>query len=492
MNNLGTIFWIITAVVCGFFFWISWRVKNSADKSFANFAIAGANLPMFLIFFTQFATIMGAGNFIGHAGNGYVNGVSQLVFIAGEQGAKVVFGFTFAALAGRLVYNSFPEMIDDLIVRDKISRAMAAFLAACIMISWCGGQGKGLGTIFEVFTGQSGTAVIIIFSIVFILYTVLGGIYSVIWTDLFQGIVCVVFGIIFYLFAFKQVNFSWSVLTERLAAVGKSEMLSLKGVDPLHILNLFVTGLMGTMVAAHYWQRCFGAKDKKTARNGMVYSGIIAIVFTCMTAIVGFIIMTLNQDLDANSAMPWFMMNVCPPVIGIAIFFLILCAGMSSADSNLNSGAILVVNDIIAPFKPDLSDKSKIKLAKIFTVIIGVVACVCALYASNIISLFSKAYSMAGSGLVPVIVIGLLWKEKPAEGIVEGKKNSRVTAWGSRCGMVVGAVMSQIKGIPYATLVALACSAVVVIVVSLLTKNVPNRFASEGRTEDLDYDKLKA
>lgn len=68
--NMGTLFWIVTVIVCGIFLMISWRVKEQANESFSQYAIGGSSFSMLLIFFTQFATIMGAGNFIGHAGSG--------------------------------------------------------------------------------------------------------------------------------------------------------------------------------------------------------------------------------------------------------------------------------------------------------------------------------------------------------------------------------------------------------------------------------------
>ncbi|HWP50846.1 MAG TPA: sodium:solute symporter family protein [Clostridia bacterium] len=485
--NLGIIFWVITAVVAIIFFYISYRVKDDANSSFAAYSIGGGTFPMFLIFFTQFATIMGAGNFIGHAGTGYMIGVSQLVFIAGEQGSKILFALVFAGMAGRFTYNSMPEMIDDLITRDKITRALIGLLAAGIMIAWCGGQGKALGSVFETFTGMNSTLIIIIFSAIFIIYTVTGGIYSVVWTDLFQGIICIVFGVAFYIFAFKQVDFSMAVLSEKLAAVGKAEMLTVHGFTGLQLLNKFVTGVLGVLVAQQYWQRCYATKDGKSSRDGLLYSGIICIVMTMGTAMVGLVIMTMNQDLNANSAMPWFMMNVCPPAIAIGVFMLILCAAMSSADSNLNSAAVLIVNDLIRPFHPEKTDGQLIKYAKIATVVVGVFACGGAIYASSIISLFSRAYSMAGSGLVPVLVIGLIWKERNGESPEMGKKNSKITPWGARVGIVVGAVLSQINAIPNATLVALAISSVCVVVVSIVTRNVKMdpKYVSEGNQSPL-------
>ena len=484
--STGTLFWILTVVICGVFLVISWRVREASNQSFSHYAIGGASFSILMIFFTQFASIMGAGNFIGHAGSGYANGVSWLVFIAGEQGAKIVFALTFAGFAGAMRYNTLPALIDDLITRDKVTRILAGILSASIMVAWVGGQGKAFGEIFNVFTGVSPTPVIFLFSAIFIIYTCMGGIYSVVHTDLIQGIMCLIFGTVFYLFAFSQVNYSFSEIGIRLAAVGKAELWSFEGLDAAALVNRFLTGLIGVLVAQIYWQRCFACKDRKTARNGLLYSGIIATVMTMLTALVGLIIMTMNQELDANTAMPWFMLNRVPQVIAAGIFVLILAAGMSSADSCLNSAAILVVNDVIRPFRPERPDKQLIRDAKIWTVVIGVISSVCAIYASSIISLFSRAYAMAGSGLVPLLVIGLLWKERKDEPVKMKRQNSKVTPWGARCGIVVGAVFSQIPAFgSNATIIGLLASSVVIIVVSLLTKNIPlpEKLVSPGFVE---------
>ncbi len=484
--DMGTIFWILTLVICGIFLVISWRVREVSGQSFKHYAIGGATFSIFMIFFTQFASIMGAGNFIGHAGSGYVNGISWLAFIAGEQGAKIFFALTFAGFAGALSYNTLPELIDDLVSRDKITRILAGVLSTSIMIAWVGGQGKAFGEIFQVFTGANPIPVIFLFSLIFILYTCLGGIYSVVYTDLIQGIMCLIFGTIFYLFAFSKVDFSFAQLGQGLADVGKAELWSMSAVEPMSLINKFVTGLIGVLVAQIYWQRCFACKDRRTARNGLLFSGIIATIMTMLTALVGLIIMTLNQDLDANSAMPWFMMNHVPALIAAGIFVLILAAGMSSADSCLNSAAVLLVNDVVRTVDPKRDDSKLVKDARVATVIIGILASVAAIYASSIISLFSRAYSMAGAGLVPLLVIGLFWKERSGEKSQMGKRNSKVTPWGARCGIVTGAVLSQISALgPNATLIGLAASAVVVIVVSLLTRNTknPEALVSPGYTE---------
>lgn len=69
-----------------------------------------------------------------------------------------------------------------------------------------------------------------------------------------------------------------------------------------------------------------------------------------------------------------------------------------------------------------------------------------------------------------------------------GKKNSKVTPWGARVGIVVGAVLSQLNALgPNAILIALCASAVCIVVVSLITKDVANdpKFVSEGNVNPI-------
>jgi SSS family solute:Na+ symporter len=476
MMDLGLLLWIITIVMCGVFLIISLKVRHKAQSSFLSYAIGDKSFPMYLILFTQFATIMGVGNFIGHAGKGYSIGLPWLAFILGEQGSKIIFALFFAGLAGKFTYSTFPEMIDDIIARDKVTRALGGILASMIMIAWVGGQGKAFGHIFNIVTGADPIPIILLFTAVFIAYTALGGIYSVVWTDLFQGILVVVFGIAFYIYAFSPVNWSLAELGVRMTEVGKGELWSFSGTNGIQLFTQFVTGCIGILAAQIYWQRCFSAKDKKTARDGLLWSGIVAIIFVILTALVGMVILTLNQGLKPDDAMPWFMLNYVPTGIAAMIFALILAAGMSSADSNLNSASVLITNDLIKPFKSHLSDAQLVKCAKILTVLIGIFSSLAAIYASSILDLFSRAYSMAGGGLVPLLLVGLLWKERRGEAFEMGKKNSKVTPWGARVGIISGSILTQITALgANRVLIALVISSVLIILVSLFTKNTSSQ-----------------
>jgi Na+/proline symporter len=473
---LATIVITVTLVFCVIFFLVSWRVKDSATSSFAMYAIGGGALPLYLVLFSDIATIMGAGNFIGHATSGFAKGVSHIPFIIGEQGSKIIFALVFAGFAGRFTYITISDLMYDLLHRDKVTKAITGLLTGSIMLAWLGGQAMGLGYIFQQFTNINPVPVIIFFNAVFILYTYMGGVLSVVWTDFIQGIFVVVFGLIFYYFALAPVHWDIAELGTRLTAAAGPEFWDFSSVPIGTILKNFITGCFGVLAAQVYWQRCFASKDANTARTAMLISGILVIVLVTLTAFVGMTAKALNPGLDPALAMPWLMMNYVPLWAVAVVYALVLAAAMSSADSMLNAAAIIVVNDVIRPFKADTTDQLLVTWTKRATIIIGVVACLLALYAESIIGLFAKAYTMAGGGVVPVLIVGLLWKTSRTA-FRAGEKNSRLTPWGVRSAVVSGAIVSLVFSILWGILVATALA----IVVSLLTND---------RTPDAGYKAL--
>lgn len=258
-------------------------------------------------------------------------------------------------------------------------------------------------------------------------------------------------------------------------AVGASELFSFSSVDPMVMVTNFVTASVGILAAQIYWQRCFADKTGRTARRGLIISGCLSLTFCTLSALAGLTIHTLKQGLPNDQVIPWFMTNHLPAWLSTIVFALMLVAGMSAADANLNSATVLIVNDLIRPFKPSFKDEQLVKLATRLTVLVGVFACIVAMKSATIMSLFARAYGMVGSGLVPLIILGLLWKERRGEAHEMGRKNSRITPWGARIGIISGVVLSQVTALGHnRVLIAIVINFLLIIVVSLLTKNSPS------------------
>lgn len=291
--GLGFWTWTITIILSLFFIGMSFFFKKKADASFAHYAIAGGTLPFFLLLFTDIATIMGVGNFVGHSSKGYEIGIANIPFVIGEQGAKIIFALVFAGFAAKFTYKTLAEMMNDLIVRDRITRSLVAILTSSIMIAWVSGQAMGMGALFSTFTGADPILMILVFSAVFIIYTAVGGMYSVVWTDLIQGAILIAIAVWFYFQVFNRIDFSYSTLKSGLADVGSGELIQMN-LSVMEVLTLFVTGTLGVLAAQVYWQRCFASKSSKSASRAMLISGVVAIIFTILATISGLVVKIQN------------------------------------------------------------------------------------------------------------------------------------------------------------------------------------------------------
>ena len=461
--NLSLWTWVSTIFLSLFFLFMSLRFKKKADMSFAHYAIAGGTLPFFLVLFTDIATIMGVGNFVGHSSKGYEIGLANIPFVIGEQGAKIIFALLFAGLAARFTYKSIGEMMNDLLLRDRLSRAIIGVLTASIMIAWVAGQAKGMGDLFAVFTGTDPTAMIIFFTVVFLIYTSVGGMYSVVWTDLIQGALLIGIAIWFYIQVFSKIDFSFTTLKTRLTEVDSIHLIQMN-LSFWEVASLFITGCFGILAAQIYWQRCFAADHPKSASRAMLYSGIVAIIFTCFATLSGLIVKTENPDIAAESAISWLIMEEMTEIAALSFFILVFLAAISSASSLLHAAAVVIVNDLVIPWSKDTNDKKLVGLTRIFVLMIGALSVGAAIWADSIIDLFSLAYTMTGGGVVPVLIVGLLWKRNKQELFSMGKQNSSVSIWGGRIGIVSGAVASLAFGILWGVAISLALTIILSLV----------------------------
>lgn len=437
-----TTVWIVSIIYLIAMLAIGMAVSKKGSASFDDYAIAGKSLPFYLIMWTFLATVWGAADFIGSPDEGYHRGISWIAWTLGSEGGKIVFALTLAGFLARFSFKSMGEFMDNVVAKDKTSRIVIGLLTGFVAAGWTGAQSMAIGQIFSVFTGTDSTLMIIIASAVFIFYTMSGGLLSVVWTDVIQGLLIVAFAGFYWYYAFGMVDFSLATLASKVMAA-KPELWSLTGASGsipwLKLFTTFLTGIMGTFTMVCYWQRAFSAKDVPSARNAALIGGIGTVLVSVISVFIGLIVFTVNPNLDTGVA-PYLVKNFMPPWITVAMTLLVLAATMSSADSLLNIAAIITVNDILMPLKPDVSDEQKVAITKWVTLAWGVVGVICALKFKFILGLVGWLYSTAAGALAPAVIVGLLWR-KPGEYIYD---NSNITPVALRYSLILGTLTAII------------------------------------------------
>ena len=180
--------------------------------------------------------------------------------------------------------------------------------------------------------------------------------------------------------------------------------LSSQQIFSWSFLSLFFTFLLGETLVPPYVQRLLIGKNAKCTARGTLFSGLFSIPFFVVTGLIGLIALSLDSNLNPNLAMPYVIKTVLPVGVKGLVISGMVSIVMSSADSFLNSAAISFMNDLVIPFKSSvLSEKNRLKMAKVVTLFTGILAVVFAVKIKNVLDILIYAYNF----WAPIIMVPL-------------------------------------------------------------------------------------
>ena len=395
------------------------KVKNADD-----YYTAGHSFGPFILMATVCATIIGGSGLMGRAGVAYSSGFKAIL-----TAVPYLLGmFIFSGISGKISdigfkYNiaSIPELFERRF--GKTAKLILGAMIAFTMMGTVASQVTATATIINMLGGEIGLSYEVgafIACAVFIVYTATSGLFGVVYTDVFQFYMLILFVYIL-------------VPTASLVKVGGLANFTANLAPELFkpyingdILSDIVTYLVFTMAGAEMWQRAFAAKDRKSAKEGMflgtaVYGVTIILVwFMGVVAhqIVGDDVLARFGSTDA--VVPALAIKVLPAgLTGLALAG-ILSVIMSTADSYLLVSVQTCVRDIGKTINPNMSGKKEITLSRIFSVVLPLGALVIALYIKNAYSILMFAWSFyAAAAGIPAFV-ALFWKKATSAGVIAG------------------------------------------------------------------------
>lgn len=410
------------------------KIENADD-----YFIAGKNTNTFFLTMTAFASLLGAGLFIGQAGRGYSSGISAYWQLFGE---GIVAGIVMALIVGpflaRFKYYSMAHFIGDYICGGNSTiRRIAGVANFLPNMLWAGGQIMGIAYVVQLLFNIDYRLVALVCGVVFIFYTTCGGVSSVIVTDALHGMIAIVSCTLVAIFGFKLLQVDFGGLEGLKTAViaidpTKWDMAQMK---PISIVTAFLTGFLGTLANPIYWNRAFTSKDAATCRKAYAFAFTVGTIIPLVTILLGVMTFVYNQDL-ADYALIWMVMNKMPGFMTVLIAVSVLAATLSSADTHLNCAAANIVADIIDPDEK-LSAEQIVKYSRYATVFCGIISVLVSMYADMIYDLANFGYTVCGGVLIPLFAIGVFMKDRTSE-----KHKSKLTTTGAICGMVIGMILA--------------------------------------------------
>jgi SSS family solute:Na+ symporter len=360
-------------------------------------------------------------------GGGFSIGLGGLGFLMGLSGSWLLFtGLIGAWLAAVLIIPKLKtmDMEDGLLTYPDFlarvyNRKVALFAALISGIGYLGftaaqvlaGAKLAAGSLFSDFTFMDPLLFsLFIMAAIILLYTVLGGIKAVIYTDTIQWII-LLSGLLFAglpILWFKLGG--WDTISASLPA----NHFSLLNIKPVTFINWFFTIVPIWFIAMTLYQRAFACRNVKEAKKAFFMAGVFEYpLMAFMGVSLGLLGRVVFPDADPEMALPMLLRDYLP--VGVSGFVLAayFSAVMSTADSCLIASSGNFVNDLIEKFvKKELSHKAMVRISQIVTLVVGLLALVLASSFNTILDLILNAYAFMVSGLfIPTVAAYFLKKQ---------------------------------------------------------------------------------
>ena len=414
---------LYVAMCIGVGIWALRRTKSSRD-----FFMAGRNLGMLVTGVALFSSMMSGFGFVGGPGLVYLMGMSTVWMITTIAIGWAVTDFLVAkrlrVFAGVFDTISLPDAVaarygsetSRLLTSVALLLGVMGYLATQILA-----MAIVLQTILQNAIGEIGLVTCAaIGCAVLVFYSVTGGIIASVYTDIVQGTVMVVAGVLIFFTALSVFEGGGSAATT-----------AIMNDDPEAIGTWGTLGMMGCL--SWFFMFTVGsAGQPHIVTKGMMirrlqdyqFIPLISVFGYTMTALlwvgIGLVMRALvlqgaHPELaTADAAAPEFLQHYAHPILAGLVFAALFAAIMSTADAFLNIGAAAVVHDIPrAILRRPLANE--LFWARVGTVVIAVVALLFAMYsyyenARFVALLGAFGWGTFGAALVPTVAIGFNWK----------------------------------------------------------------------------------
>ena len=320
-------------------------------------------------------------------------------------------------------------------------------------------------------TGLDVTTCILVMGVICILYTVLGGIEAVIWSDVLQAAVLFGGAVWALVIMIGGTDGGVSGLVADASAAGKLRLADFSwDLTRPSLFVIILGGIFSNIIPyasdQSVVQRYLAVKDVREAKRAVWAGAVLALpasllFFSLGTGLWGFYRSnpeSLHPTGQLDQILPLFIVEMLPAGVAGIVLAGLFAAAMSSLDSSMNSVATAFTTDWYRRFFPDADDHRRLRVARIATVTIGVVGTGAALLMAglndpSLLDVWFKVIGLFGSGVAGVFLLGALTR-----------RTGPVAGW---CGLVVSALTvwsvgayTNISGLAYSAVGIVACLAV--------------------------------
>lgn len=387
---------------------------------------AGAILTGIAYFSTQYSmsTFMGVPGSIYHVGypgmSVSVPGIAFSMLIP-----ALLVGRRLITLGHRFKLLTMADYLADRFESTGL-RGLLAVLMLLFLVSMMGAQTIGGGVIFTTYTGAPEWVGIVVMGTTVILYCMAGGIRSIMLTDLIQGILMVVTAVTTFFVSLK-LGGGLEAINAKLASIDPAYMKFPGHNGSYPWANYFSMVVMWSLFAIgqpHLFTKFFTMSSHKTMFKAVIL-GTLGMWFSASfiewCGVTGIVSFPGLEGKQSDFVVPLILQGGLSPVLSSLMIAGIFSAGMSTISSLLLTATSAASRDLYQKIlKRDATDEETLRLSKVITVCLGIIAIGIGIYKpGSIFQIVLFAYGGLGIWAAPIL-LGMYWRRTTAAAVYTG------------------------------------------------------------------------
>ncbi|MBD1551421.1 cation acetate symporter [Pseudomonas typographi] len=423
-------------------YWASKRNRSAAD-----YYAAGGRITGFQNGLAIAGDYMSAASFLGISALVFSSGYDGLIYSIGFLVGWPIILFLIAERLRNLGKYTFADVASYRLKQTEI-RTLSACGSLVVVAFYLIAQMVGAGKLIQLLFGLDYTVAIVLVGILMCLYVLFGGMLATTWVQIIKAVLLLAGATFMALMVMKSVNFDFNTLfAEAIKVHPKGEAIMSPGGlvnDPISAFSLGLALMFGTAGLPHILMRFFTVSDAKQARKSVLYATGFIGYFYILTFIIGFgaiLLVSTNPAfkdatgalLGGNNMAAVHLANAVGGSVFLGFISAVAFATILAVVAGLTlAGASAVSHDLYASVikKGKAAEKDEIRVSKVTTVALGVVAIVLGILfeKQNIAFMVGLAFSIAASCNFPVLLLSMYWKRLTTRGAMVGGWMGLVTA----------------------------------------------------------------
>ncbi len=401
---------LVIAIYMAAMIGIGWYAKARA-RTQADFLVAGRRLGPFFYAGTLAALVMGGGATLGGIGLGYQHGLSGVWLVFSMSTGVAVISLVLAPLINRLRVYTVSQMLELRYGEMGTKVSGIVMLAYTLMIAVT--STIAYGAIFSVLFDIGKVPAILIGSSVVITYSVLGGMWSITFTDMVQFVLKTI-SIFLILLPMALIDAGgFAGLQARLPA----EAFNWTEIGTSKIFTYLLLYVPTMVIGQDLWQRVFTARTDSVARWAGFSAALYGFAYGTAGALIGMSAKVLLPGLVGRDAVYTEIVRLVLPV-GLAG---LVVAGALSAIMSTSSGALIATATVA---KEDIHGKrsdgggqhDEVRSTRAYILLFGVTMAVIACLVKDVVAALTMASGILVGGLMVAVLGGMIWRRGTARG----------------------------------------------------------------------------